>query len=161
MCNGHCRIGDSLIIHYLELFRREQQLIDKWIRVIGNLKRIIGSSYLTTQSILRKDVYFWFLPDVANNSKKQRTLASAPPSRKFSLFLIVRIIPRMIFTTAFNSKKKTLKKALSFSVALSGKIEFGYLPLPLLLLLFSRRQMNENSEVTWRAIVPLIKQQLS
>ena len=68
MCNGHFGIGVSLIIHFLELFRRKQQLIDKWIRVIGNFKRIIGSSDLTTQSILRKDVYFWFLPDFANNS---------------------------------------------------------------------------------------------
>ena len=133
MCNGHCRIGASLTIHYLELFRREQQLIDKWIRVIGNLKRIIGSSDLTAQSILRKDVYFWFLPDVANNSKKQRTLVSEPPSRKFSLSLIVRIIPSQIFTTALNSKKKLKKDAVSFSVALAGKTEFGYLLLLLMI----------------------------
>ena len=75
MKNGHFRIELSLIIHFLELFRREQQLIDKWIRVIGNLKRIIGSSDLTTYNPInsQKDVYFWFLPDVANNSKKRRT----------------------------------------------------------------------------------------
>ena len=59
-------------------------------------------------------------------------------------------------------RKRNLKKknAVSFSVALAGKKEFGYLSLLLLLLLFSRRQILESLEVTWRTIVPLIKQQV-
>lgn len=69
----------------------EKQLIDKSIRVIGNLNL---PSYFHKECI-----YFvlLFLPDVTNNSKKQRTLVAAPTSssRKLSLFVTVRmIVPR-------------------------------------------------------------------
>ena len=60
MCNGHCRIGASLIIHYLELFRREQQLIDKWIRVSVILNVLWGQVILHPNQFSEKMYIFGF-----------------------------------------------------------------------------------------------------